>query len=338
MVAALQLSWFDDLRAESELRRMAITFEKVRIKFTQIDLVESQHNGARLHEVIVEHKVEDYMQGFRNGDTFPSIIVHKTPKGHVILSGNQRGESIRRLIKEGDLPKDVEIEVYVVDTKDKLLLDIIARTGNVAHGEGSPKEERIQQAVYSVRNRGLSSRDAARLFVVSATSIMGHIRAEDIRARLQRAGVDAHQIANSALIPLSALDHDESTQVKVGALAAQHQCTAETVKQVVGTITKQTSQPARVARVKEWEKALATDAHSINGKSHAVIENSKVPKRPRRDKFFGQLTRLVNFLESDNAGEAFTRLDELQVTTQAEQERAATLVKKLRYRLGVLVK
>lgn len=335
----LKLSFYSDNKAESDLRRMAVLYSVVTIPFSKIDLKESQVNGARLNDAIRHHKVEDYMQGFRNGDTFPRIVVHKTPTGYVILSGNQRSEAIRRLIAAGELPKNVEMEVYLVETKDKLLLEIIARSANANHGEGDTKEERIQQAMYCVRTLGMAVKDASKAFTVAASSITGNLRAEEVRSQLQRAGIDAHKVANSALEPLAKLDFDSSAQVKLGALAVMHQPIAERVKQVVAKVKKQSTPQSRAAVVKEFEKELTEEVHARNGyakNGHTTV--SKVPQRPRREKLVTLLTRLTNFLESENDGEPFTALEQLQVTTKVDREHVTDLAKRLRYRLGVIIK
>jgi len=339
-MAQLKLTWYDDLKAESDLRRMAVVFSKVSIPFAKIDIVESQKNGARLNDAIRHHKVDDYKQAFRNGDTFPRIVVHKTATGYVILSGNQRSEAIRQLIAEGELPKTVEVEAYLVDTRDKLLLELIARSANVAHGEGIPKSERLQMAVYFVRQLGVSAADAAKYQTVSVGAVREHIRAEEVRETLQKSGIEAHRLPTSSLVPLSKLDYDESAQVKIGTLATQHNPPAERIRQVVNAVSKQTTPQARVQKIKEFEKELADAAHASNGhgKGHVELEKSKVPARPRREKLITLLTRLSNFLESDNAGDPFTTLEQLQITTQTDKARVADLVKKLRYRLGVIVK
>lgn len=339
MATMLQLSWYADLKTESDLRRMAVVYDVRSVPLSKIDFRQSQVNGARTGEAILPGKVEDYAQGFRNGDTFPRVVVHKTATGYVILGGNQRCEALRRLVADGALPKDVEIEAYVVDTTDKLLLEIIARSANVAHGEGMSKEERIQHAMYCVRRLGMTAADASKAFMVSPEIIRIRIKADEMRATLQRAGVEPNRITNDALVSISKLDFDESAQVKVGHLAAQHSPKSERIKQVVDTLAKQRSSTARVAKLKEFERELAAEAHdSRNGRRAASAAMSRVPARPRRDRFLAAAANLANFLESGNAGEAFVNFDDLQISTQADTQRAHDLIKRLRFRLGVLAK
>ena len=81
------------------------------------------------------------------------------------------------------------------------------------------------------------------------------------------------------------------------------------------------------------EKECSEEAHSRNGPANGVA-HSKVPAKPRREKLFSFTARLLK----DNGGEAFTSLDELQITTKQDTERAVELLKKLRYRIGVLAR
>lgn len=335
---ALKLRWKPDDVMVDNLERMAVPTEVRTILFSKIDLRESQVNGARIKNAIREHKVEDYMQGYRNGDKFPMVVVHKTATGYVVLGGNQRCEAINRLIKEGELPKTLEIEAHFVDTADKLLLESIARSANVTHGEGDSKAERLQQAIHCVRSLGMSVKNAAKLFVIGESSIGMHMRADEQRKKLMLAGIEAQHVPNAAIEPLGRLEYDEPAQMKLGTLIAQHNPSAERVRQLVATVSKQSSAPDRLTKIKEFEKEMSAVAHSSNGHNNGHSERSKVLLRPRRDKLVSILTRLVNFLEHENDGEAFSDLVQLQVTSAADVELVLTKLKKLRYRLGVLLK
>jgi len=156
MAGFLKLSCCDDLQLESHLRALSVSQAVRTIKFSQLDLKESQYNGARIEDPIVRFLVEDYKTGMENGDTFPRIAVYEDKKGtYVILSGNQRSVSIDELIKEGKISKLLTLEVYVVDTADPLLREVIARSANVSHGGRSSRDERLAHAIYSVRKLGM---------------------------------------------------------------------------------------------------------------------------------------------------------------------------------------
>lgn len=341
MATAIELSWYSDLKAENDLRRMAVMFDVATIPFSRLDLKESQVNGARLNDAIRHHKVEDYMQGFRNGDTFPRPVVHKTATGYVILSGNQRCEAINRLIKDGDLPKNTAIEAYVVQTDDKLLLEIIARSANAAHGEGDTKEERVQQAVYCCNSLGMATKDAAKAFLIAQNTITTHIRAEGVRKALAKAGVSAQHVPTATLEVLDRLKFDEHAQLNLGTLCAQHLPPSTRAREVAAVCVKSKNAQDRTQVIRDFEKELTAAAHNGNGKHNGnghTTEQARVPMRPRRDKVISLSSRLVNFLECGKDGEAFTDLEQLQVTTKVDVETVVKQLKKLHYRIGVILK
>ena len=173
-MSQLNLTWMADLKLESDLRAMGVVFEIRSILFSQLDLHTSRNNGARIGDPVIAHLVADYKVGMMNGDTFPRIVVHQGKAGFVILGGNQRCQAIQGLVSDGLVSKKLAIEVYVVDTTDKLLLEIIARAGNVGHGGRSGMEERLAHAVYSVRTLGMQQKDAAKIFMVADGTISHH--------------------------------------------------------------------------------------------------------------------------------------------------------------------
>src|SRR3990167_3304362 len=323
----MKLYWTDDPKAESNLHRMGVPFSKKKIPFSAIDINESQINGARLNDAIISQRVKDYKQGFRNGDEFPRPVVHKRPTGYVILSGNQRCESIRQLIADGELDKKTQIEVYVAATKDKSITDLIAQISNVTHGAGNLVEERTAMTIQSVRSKGRTVKDAAKFFMLSESHIYDNLNSEAIRETLQKVGIEAHNLPTTSLAPLMQLKFDGSLQIKVGLLVAQHQVTGEKVKSVVSAMTAKSSSPERTKILREFEKECKAEAKGRN--SDAQPERSMTPTKPRRDKLISLLSKLHDFLEHGNIGDAFSDLDQLQITTQNDRERVTTLFRKL---------
>lgn len=333
-MAQLKLTWYEDKKAESDMRRMNIAFDVKQIPFSKIDLKESQVNGARIAAPLIRDLIEDYKQGMRNGDTFPRVVLVPGKAGYVISSGNQRCTAISELIDEGDLPKNLSIEAYVTDDIDTLLREILARAGNVAHGGRSAKEERLAHAIHCVRSLGMSMKDAAKTFMVGESTVKLHISAERERAELQRAGIPAERISVSSLAPLAGLSFDERAKQQIGFLVAQHDVPADRVRQIVRAVKQEKSQTGRVAKIKQLEKDLAQQARATAKPS--ANGHSKAPQRPRRDKFLSLLSRLVDFLETENEGSAFTSLDQLQFSGGTDDERLSSLCGKLKLRLRVL--
>jgi hypothetical protein len=338
MATYLSLKWMADLKLESDLGSLSVVWEEVTIRFTEIDLKESQYNGARLGDPIIHSLVEDYRMGMENGDAFPKIVIYKAKSGYVVLSGNQRCAAIESLIDANRLPKTVSVEAYLVKTTDKLLLEVIARSGNVGHGERSPKEERLAHAVYSVRLLGMRHKDACKIFMVSEHAIRTHIAAEKERVDFGKQGVDMSHVPISSLSALSGLKFDESTKTKVGHLVSRHNPTVERVSQTVKAIKKARSQSGRNNEVKKLEIELAEQAHRSRQDRRGNKQPHKVPRRPRRDRLIGHLTKLTNYLESGMDGEAFVRLDDFQIAGDGDKKVIADLWKRIQFRMKVIQK
>lgn len=330
-----KVSWCADLKAESDLRKMSVSWDVKKIPFSKINLIESQVNGARLGEPLVRPLIDDYKQGFLNGDTFPRSITWPSPSGYVLLSGNQRCAALSELITEKKVDKNLEIDSYVITESDKLTREIIARSGNVGHGGRCPKEERLAHAVYCCRSLGMNATDAEKIFMVSASSIREHISAEKERQALMSAGIDASRAPVNLLSALGKLDYDQRVKENVATLAITHDVPAEKIRTVVATMAKQKSSPERVARLKEFERDLSRQSRALSHKSNGNGHATKTPKRPRREKLLGMLNRLVDFCEHGNDGQAFSTLDDLQFVGREDTKRITELCNKLKLRFKV---
>jgi len=335
----IKLKWCADLKAESDYRAMAITFSKQTIRFSQIDLKESSFNGARLGDTIINDLVNDYAQGMINGDTFPSVVVYKAKNGKfIIISGNQRSNAIAKLIAMGKLPKDPTMEVYVLDTADQMLLEAVARSANVSHGSRTTATERMAHAIYMVTKYGMKPSDAALLYMVSCSSINHNLRAEKVRRDLGKQNIDVSSLPNSAIEPLRKLENDNGSFLKVGSLVAQHRPTAERVKQIINRVDRAKSDAGRLSVVKTIEKELSQESKSYPNKKGDKKSHPKMPDRPRRDKIIYMLERLTNFLAYEKDGNGFTSLDELQIATEADEDRIRKLWSQLELKMKVILK
>lgn len=332
----MKLSWCPDLAAESNLRRLGVVFDVDTVLFSKLDLKESRVNGARLGDPIRKDLVSDYRQGMLNGDAFPRCVVHPNGNaGWVVLSGVQRTAAIEELIKEKQLPKDPSLEVYKLDECDKLLREIIARSANAVHGGRSDYNERLAHAVYCCRALGMQAEDAAKTFCIGRSSITLHVRAEKERDSLMRSGVDSSRMHVTALDAISRLPFDSTAKQAVAMLAVQHDVPAEKIKSVVANLKNAKSQQDRTAKVKAFERELAQQAKAT-AKPQTSNGTTKAPSRPRRDKVLRLVESLTDFLEHGNDGNAFTTLDQLQFSGDADNARLKTLVGRLTLRWNVL--
>lgn len=332
----LKLRFMDDLKAEGDLSTLGVSFAVQLVPQSKVDLVVSKENKAR-PEPIVEHKVEEYMTAWRNGATLPRLVGYWGKAGFVIISGIQRDLSIERFIEAGELPPDYEFEAYVVDSDDKMLLDIFPRAANVGHGEGLTKDVRIAQAVYCVRNRGMVKTQAAALFAVAATTIGGHMRADKEREELGSAGINLDTVPNSSVEPLAKIT-DIAIKRKVAHLVAQHNPGSEKVLQVAGAIAKAKSQSVQLLHVKELEKELSETARRSGPTRPSATRQPQAPKRPRRDRLIRELRTLADYLDFGMDGEGFTKLDDCQIANPGDKKTIRELNERINFRMTMILK
>jgi hypothetical protein len=312
-MATIKLQWCQDIKAERDLEAMGIPYEKKTVSFSRLDLASSRQNGARF-EPILRPLVDDYKQGMINGDAFPRPVVHEIPgQLYFILSGIQRTASVGELIDEKIVAKDTPVDVYLVDTQDQMHLEAIARSGNVAHGGRASHEERIMHAVYMHVTLGMSVCDAAKLFMVSQTTINIHVNAAQTRRELAEAGIRTEHIPVSSLRYLDKVNFDASLKEKVGHLLSQHNPASDRVKTITDQLKKSKSEGERLKIVKTFERELSIDAQRKPPKGHPVLR--KVMNRPRRDRILRDFQRLAEWLETGNDGDTFSTIGELQILT-----------------------
>jgi hypothetical protein len=333
----LRLQWTDDLKAEADFRAMNISFSKVEIRFSKIDLKESGENCARLGDPLMPNTIRDYAQGMRNGDAFPRPVVYRKA-GYILTSGNQRCHAMKSLIESKELEKDPLIEVYELDTPDRMLLEAVARSANVSHGVPASWEDRKAHACTMVAEYGMTVKDAAKLFVVSTSSITLQISTEKTRRELAENGINTALVPSSVIEAVGRLDQDTSVFLKIGNLVAQHVPTAERVNQVAQRIAKSKSESSRLSVVKAFEKDLAQEARDYGDKKRSKLVAPKAPLRPRRDSIIGQLTKLANFLDFGKSGEGFSTLTELQVATESDTKRIRDLWQRIEMRMTLVTK
>lgn len=331
----LKLSWLPDLQAEAALTRIGIGYTEEEVPFSKIDLKESQVNGARIAAPLLPDVIEDYANALAAGDAFPKIVVTKIPSGYLILWGNQRTAAIASLIKAGKLPKNVKLPAYVTEPLDQLYREVVARSGNVTHGARASQNERLLHAIHCVQALGMNPGEAARAFNVTRQLIQRHIKVEETRRELQRAGLPhMERLQTNSLYKISQLDFDEKSQHRVAHLVAQHGPASERVSMLVNALKSAKTEQCRLKLVQEFERELTTAARAAkpgkNGRARPTLD------RPRRREFLAILTRLVRFLEQGNGGEAFTNAGQLQLVGEEDLAAAKSLAGKAAYRLKVL--
>lgn len=322
----MSIRWRRDDLAEDLLNRLGLIWEEKAIRLDSIDWGESLNNGARLDQPIIEELVEDYAMAMLDGSAFPKPVVHSyRGKSPVILSGNQRLESAKRVAKDDAVP------VYFLTTEDKLKADLFLRMANVALGERSSRENRFQQAIYAVRVLGISMTDASKMFLVSDSAISLRIRSQDIRRELDKANVpNAEMLTMSHCHELGKLNPEFIP--KVATVCSIALPSAERLNQAVASINAQKTQAGKIKKLREFESELKESA-----KQRPVTGTNAIRiRKARRDKIISSLTTLVNFLETGNDGEGFTDFEQMQCHSEKDRTTVSQLWRRIKVRLSVV--
>jgi hypothetical protein len=334
----LTLKWIDDLLAEADFRAMNIPFSVKEIRFSQIDLYESCQNGARLGDQVVAELVSDYAQAMRNGAPFLRMAAYLGKAGYVLTSGVQRSCSFKELIDAGDISGDPLIEIYALQTSDKMLIEGITRSANVPHGGRSNLGERMSNAVHMVRVLGMTTVDARKLFMVSESAINMRIRVDALRKNLGEKGIDTSRVPASTMECLGQIDNDDHAFTQLATLVSQHVPSCSRVDTFVKRIKKAKSDGDRGKVVKQIESELAEESREFKNRKKARITAPKAPSRPWRDKFVQSLSKLADFLDFGHDGEGFDRLTTLQVATQVDEKAVRDLWARLELRMSLVLK
>jgi hypothetical protein len=324
----VRVDWQDDPQAEDLLRKIeGVTWTIANVSLDMIDWSESYTNGARINAPILRDSIDSLSMAMRNGCKIPRPIVH-IPEGrklYVIVSGNQRLNAYKAV---GD--PTVKIPCYCASFADNLAFETVLRVANVIHGVPFSPAERREHAFYCVKTLGMKESDAARLFLVSDTTISEYVRAMETRISLDRARVpNVERLNQSQLIALARV-RDEAMQSKLAHLATQHAPGGERLGQVASVIDKGRSQTDKLKALKSFETELSMQ--------HAGRDNSPskfVLGRPRRDRLFSMLTNLVGFLEKGIDGTGYTDLEQIQCDREEDKVRLRSLWKRISVRMNL---
>lgn len=313
--ATIVIKWRDDTDAQSVLNYIGITFVRQTIRLQDIDWVASGNNCARMTQPINDERVTDYAAGMARGDVFPCPVVERTSTGFLVLGGNQRINAVKRLGGES-------CSAFVVQGLTTVEREAAMRSLNSRHGWGTSKTEAIAHAVYLVKSHGMSIQDAAYLMVVCEDTISNYIKSENMRATLDKHGVDSAPLKMSHLALLDKCK-DERYQVAIAKVATSSGATADQIKSVVDAVNKQKTPAKMDVAFKEWAKEMPSSLPTTG------------IKKPRRKKFLQLLRDLNEFLERGNDGTGFSTLDELQCSEE-DMQQTTLLASKIVLRLKTI--
>ncbi len=243
-----------------------------------VSLEKGIKNQARLSKPLdtdVRDRYAEFMKEYQQQEGgvvahWPAPVVAK-PAGSRVLVPVDGNHGLAARVKIGEKRTDA----YVLETTDQFLIDRITLTINGAvNGLPNTHEENLQHALMFVRKWKMSSREAAKLTGVHQTTVMLHVRAQEVRDIAEAAGVKVpRHVPTTVLGDLAALKASGS-DVLVEAVQT-------TVKNGLGV----TEVAELVVKVKDCSRAA--------DRIQAVIDygDSETAKRRRAESMGGKIAR-----------------------------------------------
>jgi hypothetical protein len=316
----MKLETRTDPDAETILNFANVQYVIKEVSIEDIDWIESANNCARMENPLNSEKIEDYRASMVAGDVFPMPVLELGKSGLVVIGGNQRLNAAKRIDSE------MILMAYVARPLLSTQREVLIRSLNARHGWGSDKEERILHAVYLVQKHGMSTVDASRIFIVSGSSILLRIRADEMRLSLVKKNIDAGRLSLGALASIG-LVQDEQQAATIARAAVENSATGDQVADVVKKVAAAKSTAGKIKAINEvkkgWSESIRQELKS-NGM-----------KRPRRVKFFRLAEVFAEFLERGNDGEGFHTMDDLQCDN-TDTEKMLLISNKILVRLNMI--
>lgn len=133
------------------------------LPLSDIDEKRSFANQARVDQPIQQDLVETYVEGLKNGDIFPAIVVHRDGNKLVNVDGNHRFAAAK---KNGE---SNTIAAYVIKAKAETVR-ILMTLLNVIHGRSLSEQEKLWHAFFLI-DSGTEQTKASQVLHVPLTRL-----------------------------------------------------------------------------------------------------------------------------------------------------------------------
>lgn len=205
--AKVRRSLVPDTRVEQWLNRHGVSFHvEYAVPLGQFDWPRCQANQAR-PELLDETFWYRYFSDALDGMITPPLVVYRDDNGKLVnIDGNHR---LKGLIEA----ESTDVDVYVVDTSDDRLIQLLTRVANVQlNGKEVNDAENLENAKYLHRSCGYTLEKAADECKIKPDRLQAHLQADAARERLIQSGVPAENLRD---IPLGVLQNVESLPTNV---------------------------------------------------------------------------------------------------------------------------
>lgn len=282
------LYWADDPQAESVMRSRHLAWEVKKVKIVEINFDASKTNRGRIDEKFSDDRITEYAMSMLDGDAFPRPVLNKMASGqYYILSGNHRCLSVR----EAEFG---EVEAYVVQIDDLLLLDLLPMLFNIHHGVNVPTEAKYEQARYMVLTYKVDKKIAAKDYRISYEGFCIYLRGLEAVDRLAQYGIDGAKLPRAVQVKLNTIVNEHAF-TSVGQLLTHFKLDTTRALQLIEEARDAPNELEALQVV-----ARVNDQLVAERRSNRVIDTPV----PIRDRLFRQLHGLINMLNKYKSAKA----------------------------------
>lgn len=233
-----------------------------RFELAEIVIEPSAIQNIRLGLPLNEDKVIQYGLDYQAGAEFPPMILYKIVKGkHIghygLINGLHRCKALI------DLVQAKVIDVYVIETKDDVAIEVMQRTVNVMDGGvGLNDDERIEHALRLVA-MDYTMHDAAKLMAIKVNKLQTAKQYQDAIAKLRSAGVKTEGLTKSVVVGLRPIKRDKHYIMAIQ-LTQKARLSSDDQRELLAQITAAPDDAAVEEIIKDWEKHNAGRISRVN--------------------------------------------------------------------------
>ena len=282
--------WADDPQAESVMKGRKVPWKVQRVPVEDLDFDASRANRGRVDEKLSDDRVTEYAMSMLDGDAFPRPVLNKQAGGkYYILSGNHRC----RGVKEAEF---ADLEAYVVEIDDALLLDLLPMLFNIHHGINVPTEAKYEQARYMVLTYGVDKKQASKDYRISYEGFCAYLRGLEAVDRLAKYGIDGAKLPRAVQIKLNTVSNQHAFTA-IGQLLIRFKLDSERALHLIEEARDAPNELEALQVVARVNDQLVQERRGDRRQANSVPV-------PIRDRLFRQINGLVNMLAKHKTAKA----------------------------------
>jgi hypothetical protein len=319
MADQLKINWSANKQMETHLQAIGVKFIVKKLRFpTDFDIPRSREMQTRFEALIDEVHAESLAVSISQTKLVERFVCFPAElgfKGNLIPDGIHRSRGLEILVEMGDLPSEFDCEVYYIDTQDKMLRELIARSCNtVGVKKGLRDDVVVKNAQHMLSTHNMSVSSLAVYFHIKESTLAGRLAVETQKKELSEEGlVDVAKLKISAIKEIAKIKGNKNLKFQTAHLIVQHNQAAngEVVKRIVNQVVQactDSGEQAAKAALADWKTRL-----QIASDKRKPATNEGKCRKPRT-KFWQYMHTFHNFLLEGNHGKECTTVEHLGFT------------------------